>query len=81
MTLLLCLMSIFKDARMSEKFMSNYICEAPATESARHSSLQRMQYQKATYFNEKSNTWLFLSSMPESNSSYSEIAGVLSGIF
>lgn len=66
---------------MSEKLMSNYICEAPATESARHSSLQRMQYQKATCFNEKSNTWLFLSSMPESNSSYSEMTGVSSGIF
>lgn len=32
-------------------------------------------------FNEKGNTWLFISSMPKSSCNYSEMAGVSSGIF
>lgn len=48
---------------MRNLLKSNYICEELVAEPTEYSSLQRMQYQKATYFN-----GLFISSMPESRS-------------
>lgn len=52
MNLLLCLMNIFKDTKMNEEFFRVTIPETLSIEP-RHSSFQKMQYQKATYLMKK----------------------------